>query len=503
MGSYTPDLRFDDYLYGRISEDDIGTEKNVARQLRNSRAKSAVNNGHILGEWYDNDISALKGAPRPGFEKLMAAVTAPNPERRQRRIICQHTSRLWRNRGERAHGIDALGRAKIIVLPIDGPQLDLTSAAGRMIAGMLGEVDTGESETKGERIKDAVLERAQEGRTNGQVNYGWMRQYQYDARGKVIGWDDVVHPTESLIVQEVVARLLGGETLSTVTADLNARKVRAPRAGHRRKRGTDQDEGGTRWGRSSVRKIAIRDDNIGMRIYHRGQDDEQLMPAAWPALIDIADHNNVRILLKDPDRRTNRQARPGARVHLLTWGIGACGECGSCLRVFNTQSAYKCEARGCVVRNENHVDDLVSEVMVRLLSSADALQLLAELRGSSSTAADSLREARQLQARLDRAAEDYAGDLIEAGQLRLITARLRPQIAELKAAAEQCRVEPYLAYAASVVGPNALDDWAGMEVTQRRAVLQAFRMRVFIDRVTRRGRGFDPESVRILPGWEG
>ncbi|MFI0795069.1 recombinase family protein [Micromonospora rubida] len=89
----------------------------------------------------------------------MAAVAAPNPMGGQRRIVVVHTFRLWRNRSERASGIDLLGRLKVIVLPVNGPELHLVSAAGRMVAGMLGEVDTGESETKAERIASAARER--------------------------------------------------------------------------------------------------------------------------------------------------------------------------------------------------------------------------------------------------------------------------------------------------------------------------------------------------------
>lgn len=490
---------FDDYLYARISEDDAGIEKNVTRQLRNARARSSVSNGRIIDEFSDNDISALKGAHRPGFEKLMAAVTAANPHRRQRRIICQHTSRLWRNRSERAHGIDTLGRAKIIVLPIDGPQLDLTTAAGRMVAGMLGEVDTGESETKGERIKDAALERAQEGRASGWVAYGWQRVYQYDSRGKVVGFDDVVNPSEADVVREIVKRLLAAESLAAITADLNEREIPAPRAGDRRRvRAYDQDERGSRWGKTSVKKIAVRPANIGFRVHHRGRDDEELMPAAWPPLISPGDHDAVVALTSDPARGS---VKPGARVHLLTWGIGHCGICEGFLRVakkgnrnYSPSYLYECDAKSCVGRNETYVDTYVGDVMVELLSRPDAADLLSGPAPTSQI--DAMREARNLKGRLDQAAADYASGLIEAGQLRLITATLKPQIADLEAAAKAARMNPHTALAASGIGEQAEQVWAGWSVTQRRAVMGVFDAQVFIDKA-RRGPGFDPSKVRV------
>lgn len=493
---------YDDYIYARISDDEVGTEKGVTRQLRDGRERSLSRDGRIAGEFSDNDISALKGTPRPDFERLMAAVTAPNPERRQRRIITVHTSRLWRNRAERAHGIDTLGRAKLIIHPIHGPELNLTTAAGRMVAGMLGEVDTGESETKGERIKDVAKERAWEGRANGQVAYGWSRQYQYDGRGKIVSFEDVVNPTEAAIVGEIVRRLLSGDSLLSITADLNSRGIPAPRAGHRRKvRGPNQNEDGSRWGKTSVKKVAIRPANIGMRVYHRGEDDEELLPAAWPAITDIGAHNRVVELLTDASRVIEK---PGSRQHLLTWGIGACGICDGYLRVATLgnmrygqkKKLYTCADKGCTGRNEASVDEYVSAVMIRLLSREDAARLL---DGNEGVAAAAKSAARQHRARLERAALDYAEGLIESSQLRVITSKLKPLVDAAEAEAVAAASNPYADLAVSMVGEQAAEKWGASSLLQRRAVLKAFGVKVYIDRVTKRGPGFLPESVRIVP----
>lgn len=497
---------FDDYLYGRISEDEVGTEKGVTRQLRDVRERSEVTLGRVVGEFSDNDISALKGAQRPGFDRLMAAVTAPNPDKRQRRIIVVHTSRLWRNRTERAHGIDTLGRARLIIHPIHGPELNLTTAAGRMVAGMLGEVDTGESETKAERIQDAARERAYEGRTNAGVLYGWSRVYQYDSRGKVVGFDDVVDEAQAAVVREIVRRLLSGESLLGVTESLNARGIPAPGAGRRRKaRAAGQSDDGSKWGKTSTKKLALRPANIGLRIFHRGRPDEELLPAAWPAIIDFADHDRVVALLTDPARAKESL---GHREHLLTHGIGACGVCGGRLRTSRKGHAkygqkemlYICEASGHVGRNLANVNALVDKVMIGLLSREDSLQLL---DGTTELATQALRRAANHRARLDAAARDYADGLIEAGQLKVITSRLKPQIEEAEAQAAVHQTNPYAAMAATVVGVEAEQKWQAMTVLQKRAVLRAFGVEVVIDKVAKRGAGFDPASVHIAPRGQG
>ena len=51
-------------LYQRISEDDLGLEKGIARQLEDGRTLAASRGWVVVAELSDNDISALKGAYR-------------------------------------------------------------------------------------------------------------------------------------------------------------------------------------------------------------------------------------------------------------------------------------------------------------------------------------------------------------------------------------------------------------------------------------------------------
>ncbi|MGS2615165.1 recombinase family protein [Micromonospora sp. LZ34] len=491
----------EDFLYARISEDELGLEKGVTRQLRECREASDKDGAQIAGEFSDNDVSALKAAPREGYDQLLAAVSAPNPLGMQPRIRCVHTSRLWRNRAERAAGIDLGGRLGLIIKPINGPELDLRTAQGRMMAGIAGEVDTGESETKAERVVSAARERAEEGRANAAVLYGWQRVYEYDSRGKVVGFRDEEHIEQANVVREIVDRLLAGDTLKGVTDDLNARGIPAPRAGDRRKhRAKGQDENGTLWGKTSVKKVAIRPANIGLRIYHRGRPDEQLLPAAWPRIVDPDKHDRVVALLTDPSRTVER---PASRQHLLTWGIGECGTCGAHLRVAlkgNTKwgkksRLYMCEARGCVGRNEETVDRFVDAHMVALLSRPDVIGLLS---GSAGKQAEYLGKAEALRARLAAAAVAFAEGDMTKEQVRIINAKLKPQIEAAEAEAKRHQVSPHLSLVVQSVGEQAKARWESYSIPQKRAIMEAFGVRVVIDK-QRRGPGFDPTSVRFLP----
>ena len=117
-------------LYARISLDDMGLEKGVTRQMEDARELCAVRGWSIEGQYTDNDVSAYKGAARPGYARLMADVEDGKFDV----IVVWQTSRLWRSRADRAQAITRLGQLRISVIAVKGPALDLSTAYGRGLA---------------------------------------------------------------------------------------------------------------------------------------------------------------------------------------------------------------------------------------------------------------------------------------------------------------------------------------------------------------------------------
>lgn len=465
-------------LYARISEDQTGEGAGVARQLDEARALAKAKGWDVVHEFTDNSISGLTGKHRPGYEALRSALEQGAVEQ----IVVWQTSRLWRNRGERARDIEMLAKQRVGVIAVKGPSLDLSTAYGRGMAGLLGEFDTLESEVKSERVAAAAAQRAKQGRPNGPLGYGWRRQ----------GDEYVIVPEQAEIVREIVRRLIARESLRAVTADLNERGVPAPKT--------------AAWGKTSVKKIALRPSNVALLIRHRGQPDEELLPGCWPPLIDREQWDHVRAVLSEPARRDNATTRPGARKHLLSWGLGQCGVCGGRLRVslkgnqrWGTKShLYVCDDKGCTGRNQGSVDELVRAVVVARLQRADALDWL---MGDDEAAQTADKRARELRGRLEDAAEDYADGTITRDQMKRITALLTPEIEQAEADRDRHAGSRDLDLLREVSGPRAGERWDELEVSQRRALLEALGMAVIIDKVKRRGPGFDPESVRIE--WRG
>lgn len=479
-------------LYARISED-LQEGAGVERQLKDARALAEARGWTVVAECHDNDISALRRAHRPGYQEVVELVAAGKVDR----VVAWQTSRLFRNRIERAQAIEDFARAKVIINAVKGPEFDLTTAYGRGQFGLLGEFDTMESEVKSERVLAANMDRLAKGLPSGDLGYGWR---------KVTKGEYEIVEGEAAIVREITDRLLAGETLRALTADLNERGVPAPKT--------------ATWGKTSVKKLAMRHSNVALRLHHRGQEDEQIVPGVWPPLVDRAKWERVVALLSAPDRRKNgvamtgKVARPGAREHLLSWGIGTCGApaptdddpdaiCGGMLRAVHRKTTkygvprryYQCEPKACVSRDEAAVDDLIAELVIGRLSKPDALSWAMPDESEEREAAERVealqREVEETEAMI------YSGEMPKASGARLL-ARYEADLAEAEERFRRLAVRGSRDVLAAAAGPKAREWWEAesRSVAQKRAVVEALLAKVIILPTTR-GPGFKPEHIDV------
>lgn len=499
-------------LYARISEDPKAEAAGIRRQIDECRALAAARGWAVVAECTDNDISALRGKVRPGYDEVLRLVRAEDIDY----VVVWQTSRLLRNRRERAEAIEMFGQHRVGIIAVKGISFDLTTAYGRGQAGMMGEFDTMESEVKAERVAAAAAQRAEGGRPSGALGYGWTKH----GTGSSAVYE--VNPHEAAVVREIVDRLLAGESLRGITESLNQRGEPSPEAAawamvteddRRRRLNNGRKAPSAAWGTTSVKKLAIRASNVADRVHHRGLPDEVVYRGSWPALIDRKKHDKVAALLARPERRKNggvmgqpgKVARPGARRHLLSWGAAVCGACGGNVGAHHRKTVkygkpfvyYRCE-HGCVGRKEDHLDDFVREVVLERLSRPDALDWLL---GDEDEARVHGERAEELRRRLDEAAESYADGLITRDQLVRITSRLAPDLEEAERLRGQAMESLDLDVVVPLAGPAARERWDEMNVTQRRAVLDALGIRVVLDKVSHRGpTPRDEDGNPIPPG---
>src|SRR3954447_2880917 len=494
--------------YGRISEDDDLKGEGVNEQLHLGVLRIESDPRWMLtsaswpatapaGTFRDDDISAYSRKPPPGYGALMREVVAG----RVKVIVVRHLDRLWRDDVEAAQGRKLLRQHRVSVVEYRGGTYDMWTAHGQHMARTMGGNATFESDMKSERVKEAAERRANQGRMNGPCPYGWRREDDRSPSGRVLDSREVEDPEAAAVVREIVRRLLAGDSLLAVTRDLNERGVRPPGADfqfRKKARAVDNPDGG-RWSKTSVKKLALRESNAGLRIFHKGEPDQREIEGAWPALVSKQDWRRVVALLGAQERQVSC---PANRQHLLTWGIGVCGVCGGHLRMAHRTKArvpyYICAPEGCVGRREDYVDALVGEVVTARLSRPDALDWLTP---DSDALADATKRAQEARERPSAAGVKLAAGEWTVETVDAVTAATRPKLEQAEADIRRLTAASDLGVLAEMAGPTARQRWADASLALRRAILEALGLRVLILRTGGRGPGFDPASVRF--DWTG
>lgn len=322
-------------------------------------------------------------------------------------VVAWHVDRLHRSPVELEEYIGVSEATSTITVTVKAGDLDLSTAAGRMVARMLGATARHESEQKSERIRRKRRQEAESGRSHGPLGYG------YDSEQRIL--DD-----EAAVVRDVAARLLDGDSLYGIATDLTKRGVPTPGAGrwyHHQVRklvsresedeplarlasallagssGSAVDESvagvdlvsadpavqarnrsllqetlqagsplsagqtaklfdevglrppGTTWRAANLRAMIRRGTLCGWRDFGPGGrgGGELTAPGSWPAILTLEDTKRIRLLLDAPDRK-----RTGRERRLLLSSILRCGRCGAPMGGHNSKSdgpRYACSSQ--------------------------------------------------------------------------------------------------------------------------------------------------------------
>ncbi len=466
--------------YARISKDKTGEELGVQRQDQDT---DALQTRHglppIRRRFVDNDLSATKGGPRPDYAELLAAIHRGEVDV----VLVYALGRLWRNRAERAAGIEIFRKHGVSVLCVKGPQLDLTTAAGRMLAGVLGEFDTFEVEQMSERESRKMLQNVQQGKPpTGRRCYGYSAN----------GWEII--PDEAEDVRDVFNALLSGSTLTGIATDLN-------------KRGRPNRDG-LPWSHNAIRHLLLNERYAALREYpprrRRADQPGEMYAGQWPSIIEEDTWRAAKHVLEDDERRTS----PGPARRWLLSGLALCGVCaaddvaetvmvgyrGSTFRD-SGQRIYRCRRTKHLARHALPIDDLVERYVIGRLSRPDAVELLTDHEAPD--LAKLRDQALTLRGRIDSLAAEFAGDddaspreFREASQL------LRRRLAEVEAKMAHPQRSRVLVDLVVAEDPQAA--WEAMALDRQRAVVAVLATVTLLR--GRVGRApFDPTTVRIVP----
>jgi DNA invertase Pin-like site-specific DNA recombinase len=470
--------------YGRISSDPGHDEKGVTRQTRTNQARIAREPGwHHAGGYVDNDLSATKGRRRPEFERLLDAVRRGEVQV----IVCYMSGRLLRNRRERMEVGELFAAHGVRVVCTNGLDLDYSTPAGRMMAGILGEVDTHEVEQAAARIKAAKRQAADEGRTSGGHCYG----YEADPLAPKHHKKRLIVPEEAEAIRGAAAAVLAGTSMRRATMNLNGAGIKPLRA--------------ARWSQKTLHDLLVNPTIAGRRVY-RGED---VGPADWEPTISYEMHLRLVGLLSGDTRPDGYSSRV---VYLLS-GIALCGKCGAPVvgRPANPAKpetwprAYRCPDKskgGCngLRRPADAVDDAVQEAVLKILADPSAAGAL--LVAGAPDVDEVLEVQRGIDAVQARAAAIGAemsavdpGDEIGRMAYRTAMDTLREELDRLRRR-QAAMSRSTLAEGLPDLG-HLVDHWGSGQMTlnQKRAVIKRLVTVTFVP--TGRGRKAGPEHIRI------
>lgn len=453
-------------VYARISLDRSGEEIGVGNQLDVGRELCARNGWADPQSFVDDDISATHGAHRPGYTKLLAAIERGDITR----IVVFHLSRLWRNRRERAEGIDLMRRHGVSIVCVRGPSLDMSTAYGRAMAGLLGEFDTMEVEVKSERHLLAHHARAEKGLPS----IGGSRAFGYTADGMHIVED------EALAIRAGCEAVLAGVSLAEVGRRWNADGLRTGRSGKP-------------FAFTTVRMVLMNPRNAAIRA-HKGVE---VGPAVWPPIVPETTYRAVVAHLTHPGRRTGGTGMEGIR--LLT-GIAWCGVPGCGLTIHGSGARsmgvkYRCPSQRHFARLAKPVDEWVSMHIVEMLDRDEAADLLVDRARPD---VDALRaQATALRTKIAATRREFAADdTMSPAELRQVLADMRGRLAKVEATmADAGRVD--------LLGPligaeNVAQAWENYDKGRKRLVVDAL-VTVTVWPPGRGARVFDPATVLVEP----
>ncbi|MDL9944221.1 recombinase family protein [Gordonia sp. ABSL11-1] len=430
-------------IYCRVSSDPNQRGKSVDEQERECRAL-ADRSGWTVGEvLIDNDRGASRYShkTRPAYQRLQQILSPGDV------LVTWEASRAQRDLKAYVELRD-LCAERGVMWSYSGRTYDLARGDDRFTTGLDALLAEKEVEQSRERVLRSVRANAAAGRPHGKLPYGYKIIRDPDTGIPV---DRVPNPETAPIVQEAARRVLAGDAIYAVCADLNERGIPGPRP--------KRDGSKAPWIPVTMRKILESPTYAALRV-HKG---EVVGDATWEPIISREDHQRLVALFADPSRLTHRGAEP---KWLLT-GVAVCGECGGAIRRQKNRGfdAYLCKDAFHVSRNVVPVDEYVTEAVIRRLESQ---ALLGDLADANTELRAAMDHARGLQQRLDSFTDSAADGELSAAALARIEAKLRPQIAAAEARVRSFMPSPQVA---DIAGPGARERWLELTIKDRRELL--------------------------------
>ena len=447
-------------IYCRLSLAKFGDTANVEDQERLCRELATQRGWPVAAVYTDNSRSAWqRNRKRPGWDAMLADVGAG----KLGAIIVYHGDRLVRQPFDLETLLN-LSYGKGILLASPTGTRDLGNDDDLFILRIEVAAQCRESGSTSRRMKRDIERRGRRGVVNSGGRGGRLFGFATDGVTQV--------PAEAAIVREVYARILAGEGIRALAADLARRGVT------------------TTAGRP-VHPVAVR--RMAANPRYAGLMPGGATAGAWEPVIGRADWESAGAVLA----MNGADLAPGhnARRYLLS-GIARCGECGTGLQVLSGSSrrvpAYRCVEPGCrkVYRSQVLLDEyVITRVLAKLADPGNpAAREMAAAGLAVQFQALAAQRAETEAAIADPAKGPVLGILVQ--RMESIDARMA-QLRDLAGGNARSRM---LAQHAGLTR----EEFDALPLATRRALISGC-FAVTVHRAAHRGPGFNSRDVGLVP----
>jgi site-specific DNA recombinase len=341
-------------IYARKStQQDVADDaKSVTRQVEHARAYAAKK-GWIVGPDADcifdedDEVSGAEFAKRPGFVRLMNALT-PRPPFQV--LIMSEESRLGRESIETAYAMKRLIQAGVrVFFYLTDTERTLDNPMDKVMLSLAAFADELEREKARQRAFDTSLRKARVGHVTGGLVFGYDNVPVVGEDGKKSHVVRVVNEAQAALVREIFDRYVSGWGYARIAKALNAAHAPAPRP-------TEHKPAG--WSPSSVRCILLRDLYRGVVTWNRSQKRDKwgrqrqtkrpegewltreapelriVSDVLWAAAQDRM--ARTRTTLATPEGTRSIVRRDIGSRYLLS-GFGRCATCGWSMTIITRQ----------------------------------------------------------------------------------------------------------------------------------------------------------------------
>ncbi|MBP2325313.1 DNA invertase Pin-like site-specific DNA recombinase [Kibdelosporangium banguiense] len=546
-----PTLRGIRYL--RASHDGQGREASVESQEDEGEEFFQQFGIEHVATFCDNHLSASPYATeeRPEFIRLRAALEAGQ------------ANLVWTfDHARMLRDLKVYTQLRDLLIEVGcywaygGRIYDMTDPADRRATARDAAEAEGQSDTISINVKRGVKRKARAGEPAGPVAFGYRVHYDPET-GDSLGW--LVDEDQKAVIREIVNDCMAGKPLTAIARKLNERGVPCPRdrrwdvrlirnlvdeykhaggwarllarmesddcralaervvsrvlAGETPRnvsRELNKDKKPyvfpTVWDCRKVKKIALSKAAAGLRQYHGqvltttttdegGNTVSVPVTVTWTPIITEHEHRTLTARLTRQDRG---KLRDGQRVKYWWSGIAECGVCGAPLsrsKERNGTGRYQCRKTGCVSRDQVRVDAWLMEQALLLLERPDAASVF-RLAEHASKAEEAEKEVKTLRAELEGWRNAAGAGKVSPESFASIEPALLERLQKAQERVDRATVPPILS---TVIGPNAREVMAQLDITQLRTVLRTI-MRPQIHPTNRRVvNGLD--TTTIDPGF--